>query len=101
MSEHRTPLSPGVSTVELDLYAEMLGGEPKMLRRLGRCPVCGTYILACDNGWLNAAATDAKDPLVFGVMQFGPLLMMAAGDIDGGSRHLLHNHQPDPEQDLE
>lgn len=62
------------------------------------CPECHQLILVCDNGWLNAQplAPSHKDyDVACGVTKMGPLTMMVGGAVDGGSRHMVHDHQPD------
>ncbi len=100
MSDRREPLTLA-SEEDLEGYAMVTGSDPELVSLARKCPVCKEAILACDNGWLDAKpAEDQASPLAMVVMKMGTLYMMAGGDPDGGSRHTIHDHQPDPEQDL-
>lgn len=85
--------------------AHALNVPTGQLRVVKRCPDCDGYIIPCDNGiWLNAKAEprgveNHTDPLAMGIMEMGGLLMAAGGDVQGGSKHRLHDHQPDEEPD--
>lgn len=80
------------SKEDLDAYAEMFGSDKEMVRLVRKCSECGEAVLVCDNGWLDAKPTPRG---MCGVLRMGSLTMLASGDLDGGSRHDLHVHQPD------
>jgi len=73
------------------------------LRMIKRCPDCEAYIIPCDNNiWLDAKAQprgveNHTDALVMGIIEMGGLMMAGGGDVQGGSKHRLHDHQPDEE----
>lgn len=77
---------------DLDRYAEVFGCDRDMVRLARRCPDCDDAILVCDNGWLDAKASPDG---MCGVMKLGPLTMLCSPGGAGGSRHDLHEHQPD------
>lgn len=91
---------PLADAESMDAYAVITGSAPGMVRLAHLCPVkgCGAAILVCDNRvWLNAKPVEPGgpyDPLVMGVMQLGHMMVAAGGDIDGGSGHMMHEHQP-------
>jgi hypothetical protein len=101
MQAQPIPLNPSEGELVL---AEIFGNERGMMELTHKCGHCGQYILVADNSiWLDAVPLkpddeDYNSPLAMGIMKLGPLRMAAGGNIDGGSRHLLHEHQP-PEQD--
>jgi hypothetical protein len=76
---------------QLDEYATIFECDRELMRLARKCPECLRAILVCDNGWLDAKASPDGD---FGIIKLGPLMIMASGSIDGGSRHNLHKHQP-------
>lgn len=76
--------------------ASALDMRPEQLRTIKRCPDCEGYIIPCDNGvWLDAKRN--PDGLM-GIMSLAGM-MLAASPADGedGSRHDIHEHQPDEE----
>jgi hypothetical protein len=86
----------------LDEYAEIFDADRKLLSITRRCPECSEPILACDNGWLDAKPIagpySEHIPGACGVLKLGPFYMLASGDLDGGSQHRLHEHQPEEDK---
>jgi hypothetical protein len=95
----RTPIPLDLSEAEL-MLGEALGQERGMLELVHRCPECQSFVLVCDNNvWLDAVPLEPghNDACAMGVMKLGELRLAAGGNIDGGSPHSLHSHQP-PEE---
>ena len=95
-----TPIEIPFTEAEMQL-AEIFGKNRGMLELLRRCPECSELILVTDNSvWLDAKPVDQENhenPLAMGIMKMGTLSMAAGGDVQGGSKHLLHLHQPEEE----
>lgn len=81
--------------------AEVFGKDRGMVELVRKCPECQQFILVPDNGvWLDAKPLepdnpDYNGPLAMGIMNLGGLRMAAGGNIEGGSHHMIHSHQPD------
>jgi hypothetical protein len=83
------------------VLANALSVPVAQLRIIKRCPDCDGYIIPCDNNiWLDAARAPADAVGVMGMMTLGGM-MLAASPAEGedGSRHKIHEHQPDEESD--
>jgi hypothetical protein len=81
--------------------ANALDVPTEQLRMIKRCPDCEGLIVPCDNGiWLDAARAPADGLALMGMMEIGGMIL-AAGPAEGesGSRHTIHEHQPDEEPD--
>src|SRR5258708_1505468 len=103
MQEVMQPIPLGLSEGQLVL-SEIFGQERGMVGLIHKCPHCNQYILVPDNGvWLDAkplppGVENHNNPLAMGIMKMGSLRMAAGGDVQGGSKHLIHEHQA-PEED--
>lgn len=81
--------------------ANALNMPTEKLRTIKRCPDCEGYIIPCDNGvWLDAAKAPADAPAAMGIMELaGMMLASSPAEGEQGSRHTIHEHQPDPKPD--
>lgn len=79
--------------------ANALDLPKSQLRMIKRCPDCEAYIIPCDNNvWLDAARAPADETIVMGIMDLaGMMLAASAAGGESGSRHTIHEHQPDQE----
>jgi len=81
--------------------ANALDIRSEQLRTVKRCPDCNAYIIPTDNDiWLDAARAAADAPAVMGIMELGGMMLAASpAEGEGGSRHTIHEHQPDAVSD--
>lgn len=92
----RVPQPVAYTEGEMTL-ANALSMRIDQLRMIKRCPDCDGYIIPCDNGiWLNAAKAEPDALAVMGIMELaGMMLASSPAEGERGSRHTIHEHQPD------
>jgi hypothetical protein len=79
--------------------ARALDMPTAQLRTVKRCPDCDAYIIPCDNSvWLDAGRAPADDVTAMGIGELGGMMIALGGAVDG-SRHAIHEHQPDEEDE--
>jgi hypothetical protein len=89
------PIEVPLSEAEL-IFMEIHGAERGMLELIRKCPECEGYILVTDNScWLDLKPVTGDDPCAMGVMDLGGMKLAVGGAVDGGSKHELHEHQPE------
>lgn len=93
------PIEVPLNEAELAIL-EVNGAERGMLELIRKCPECEQFILVTDNRcWLDLTPTaDPEDPCAMGVVDLGGMKMAVGGAVDGGSKHALHDHQPEEVQ---